>query len=83
VSPANQALFDSLQQGLGMVPNRYATLAHNDTAIGDDLSLQNRRSTLHAGKREVVNLMVGQVNRCQECLAAHTGRLSNCNGRPK
>ena len=27
VSPANQALFDQLKKGLGMVPNLYATLA--------------------------------------------------------
>ena len=78
VSPANQALFDALQKGLGMVPNLYAKLAHNDTALGDYLTLQNRRSTLRAREREVVNLVVSQVNGCQYCLAAHTaiGKLN-------
>lgn len=72
VSLANQALFDTLQNGLGMVPNLYATLAHNETALGDYLTLQNRKSTLRAREREVVNLVVSQVNGCQYSLAAHT-----------
>ncbi len=72
VSPANQAHFDSLQRGLGMVPNLYAVLAHNETALGDYLTLQNRKSTLRAREREVINLVVSQVNGCPYCLAAHT-----------
>jgi uncharacterized peroxidase-related enzyme len=72
VSPANQTVFDALQKGLGMVPNLYATLAHNETALGDYVTLQNRKSTLRAREREVVNLVVSQVNTCQYCLAAHT-----------
>ena len=72
VSPANQALFDSLKKGLGMVPNLYATLAHSETALGTYLSLQNAKSSLSAKAREVINLVVSQVNSCQYCLAAHT-----------
>ena len=79
VSPDNQALFDTLQKGLGMVPNLYATLAHNETALGDYLTLQNRKSTLRAREREVVNLVVSQVNTCQYCLAAHTA-IGKMNG---
>lgn len=72
VSAANQQHFDTLRKGLGMVPNLYAVLAHNETALGDYLTLQNRRSTLRAKEREVVNLVVSQVNNCRYCLAAHT-----------
>ncbi len=72
VSSANQQHFDALQNGLGMVPNLYAVLAHNETALGDYLVLQNRRSTLRAKEREVINLVVSQVNSCRYCLAAHT-----------
>lgn len=72
VSTANQALFDSLQKQLGMVPNLYATLAHSDTALGNYLSLQNAKSSINGKAREVVNLVVSQVNRCEYCLAAHT-----------
>ena len=78
VSEANQQLFDALKKGLGVVPNLYATLAHNPTALGDYLTLQNRTSTLTAREREVVNLVVSQVNDCRYCLSAHTviGRMN-------
>jgi AhpD family alkylhydroperoxidase len=72
VSPANQALFDQLKKGLGMVPNLYATLALSEHALGTYLALQNAKSSIHGKAREVVNLVVSQVNGCAYCLAAHT-----------
>jgi uncharacterized peroxidase-related enzyme len=72
VSPANQAIFAKLQAGLGMVPNLYATLAHSEHALGNYLTLQNGKSSLNAKEREVINLVVSQVNACSYCLAAHT-----------
>lgn len=72
VSPANQALFDTLKKGLGMVPNLYATLAHSENALGSYLALQNTKSSIAGKAREVVNLVVSQVNECEYCLAAHT-----------
>lgn len=72
VSPANQALFDQLTKGLGRVPNLYATLALSEHALGSYLAFQNARSSLSPQAREVINLVVSQVNRCQYCLAAHT-----------
>ena len=72
VSPANQALFDVLKKGLGMVPNLYATLALSEHALGNYLTFQNASSSVTGKAREVVNLVVSQVNGCQYCLAAHT-----------
>lgn len=72
VSPANQALFDNLKKGLGMVPNLYATMAHSENALGTYLTLQNSKSSITGKAREVVNLVVSQVNECEYCLAAHT-----------
>jgi AhpD family alkylhydroperoxidase len=72
VSPANQALFDKLKKGLGMVPNLYATLALSEHALGSYLALQDAKSSLTGKAREVVNLVVSEVNRCEYCLAAHT-----------
>lgn len=72
VTATNQAIFDNLKKNLGMVPNLYAFFAHNETALGDYLTLQNRKSTLRAKEREVINLAVSQVNECEYCLAAHT-----------
>jgi uncharacterized peroxidase-related enzyme len=79
VSPANQAIFDNLKSGLGFVPNLYAYYAKNETALGDYLALQNRKSTLKAKEREVVNLVTSQVNDCRYCQAAHTA-LGKMNG---
>jgi uncharacterized peroxidase-related enzyme len=72
VSPANQGIFDNLQKGLGFVPNLYAYFANNDTALGDYLTLQNRKSSLKAKEREVVNLVTSQINGCRYCQSAHT-----------
>ena len=72
VSENNQQLFDGLQKGLGFVPNLYAYFAKSETALADYLAFQNRKSTLRAKEREVINLVVSQVNGCRYCQSAHT-----------
>lgn len=72
VSPANQARFDALKGKLTFVPNLYATLAHSENALGSYLAFQSAPSSLSAKAREVVNLVVSEVNSCEYCLAAHT-----------
>ena len=79
VSPANQAIFDKLESNLGFVPNLYAYYAKNETALGDYLQLQNRKSTLRAKEREVINLVTSQINGCRYCQSAHTA-LGKMNG---
>jgi uncharacterized peroxidase-related enzyme len=78
VSENNRALFDNLEKGLGFVPNLYAYFGKNDTALGDYLALQNRKSTLKAKEREVINLVTSQLNGCRYCQSAHTvlGKLN-------
>ena len=72
VSAYNQAIFDNLQKGLGFVPNLYAYYAKSETALGDYLTLQNRKSSLKAKEREVINLITSQINGCEYCQSAHT-----------
>lgn len=72
VSASNQAIFDNLKKGFGVVPNLYATFALSETALATYLALQNAKSSLSGKAREVVNLVVSQVNECEYCLAAHT-----------
>lgn len=78
VSENNQAIFDNLKKNVGFVPNLYAFYAKNDTALGDYLNLQNRKSTLRAKEREIVNLVTSQINGCRYCQSAHTaiGKMS-------
>ena len=79
VSESNQQIFDQLKKAVGFVPNLYATYAYNDTALADYLALQNRKSTLKAKEREVINLVVSEVNDCRYCQSAHTA-LGKMNG---
>jgi len=79
VSPTNQAIFDKLQKGIGFVPNLYAYFAKNETALGDYLTFQNRKSTLTGKEREIVNLVTSQINGCRYCQSAHT-MLAKMNG---
>ena len=72
VAPVNQTIFDNLQKALGFVPNLYATIAYSDTALNTYLQLQNAPSSLSKKEREIINLVVSQVNDCQYCLSAHT-----------
>jgi uncharacterized peroxidase-related enzyme len=72
VSANNQAIFDHMKSAFGKVPNLYATFALNETALADYLALQNRKSTLSAKEREIINLVVSQVNDCKYCVPAHT-----------
>ncbi|MFZ6727434.1 carboxymuconolactone decarboxylase family protein [Undibacterium sp. MH2W] len=69
---ANKALMDNLKSALTFVPNLYATFTYSETALGTYLALQNAKSSLSSKAREVVNLVVSEVNACQYCLAAHT-----------
>ena len=78
VSPDNQAIFDRMRSAFGRVPNLYATFALNETALADYLALQNRKSTLSAKEREIVNLVVSQVNGCRYCVPAHTAVGKMC-----
>lgn len=72
VSPANQVIFDSLKKSIGIVPNLYAVYAHSENALGTYLSLSSGKTSLKPKEKEVVNLVVSQVNNCEYCLAAHT-----------
>ncbi len=72
ISESNQALFDNLEKAVGFVPNMYAFFAHSPTALGDYLTLQNRKSSLNNKEKEVINLIVSQLNGCDYCKAAHT-----------
>ena len=72
VSANNQVLFDNLQKAVGFVPNMYAFFAHSPTALSDYLTLQNRKNSLSNKEKEVINLVVSQLNGCNYCKAAHT-----------
>ncbi len=79
VSATNQAIFDNLNKAIGFTPNLYAYFAKSETALGDYLAFQNRKSTLRAKEREVINLVTSQINGCRYCQSAHTA-IGKMNG---
>lgn len=72
VSQANQVIFDTIKASFGKIPNLYASFAYSETALSDYLNLQNRKTSLSGQEKEVINLVVSQVNNCQYCIPAHT-----------
>lgn len=72
VSPASQASFDALHKALGMVPNLYAAMAWSDNALPKYLAFQGAKTSLSNKEKEVVNLVVSEVNGCRYCQSAHT-----------
>ncbi|TVQ09103.1 MAG: carboxymuconolactone decarboxylase family protein [Bacteroidetes bacterium] len=72
VTPENQAIFDKLNSQMGFVPNIYATYAFSKDALGRYMSFAGGKTSLNAKEKEVINLIVSQVNGCTYCLAAHT-----------
>lgn len=79
VSPANQGIFENLNGMVGFVPNLYAIFAHSENGLSNYLTLQNGKSSIRAKEREVINLVVSQVNNCSYCLSAHT-QFAKMNG---
>ncbi len=79
VAPQNQAIFDNLKSALSFVPNLYATIAYSTNTLGNYLQFQNGKTLLSKKEKEVVNLVVSQVNGCEHCLAAHTA-IGKMNG---
>ena len=72
VGAENKTIFDNLKSALGFVPNLYAVLAYSDTGLGRYLQFQNGKTSLSNKEKEVINLVVSQVNGCRYCQSAHT-----------
>ena len=79
VSESSQAQFDTLHKALGFVPNLYATIGYSDNGLAKYLAYQNAKTSLNNKEKEVVNLIVSEINGCQYCLAAHTA-IAGMNG---
>lgn len=79
VSEVNQEIFDQLNKTLGFVPNLYATMAHSDNGLKRYLGYQNAKTSFSNKEKELINLVVSQINNCKYCQSAHTA-ISKMNG---
>ncbi len=67
-------LLDGVQKKLGMTPNLMRTMANSPAVLEAYLGFSSSlgKSSLSPKLREQIALTVGEVNRCQYCLSAHT-----------
>ncbi len=69
-----KTLLDGVQKKLGMTPNLMRTMANSSAVLEAYLGFSNSlgKTSLPPKLREQIALTVGEVNRCQYCLAAHS-----------
>ena len=79
VSEENKAILEKIEEGVGFVPNIYATYALSNNALARYTTFANGKTSLNNKEKEVVNLVVSQINGCTYCQAAHTA-IGKMNG---
>ncbi|SHE99905.1 uncharacterized peroxidase-related enzyme [Mariniphaga anaerophila] len=69
-----KAVFNDLENSLGMVPNLYATMGYSSDVLAGYLNYSGVVGNSSFNKREIeaIKLAVSEVNNCQYCKAAHT-----------
>jgi uncharacterized peroxidase-related enzyme len=67
-------LLTGAKAAIGMVPNLFGVFANSPAVLEGYLGLNKSLSkgVLTARQRDQIALTVGQINRCQYCLSAHT-----------
>lgn len=69
-----KSLLEGVQKKLGMTPNLMRTMANSPAVLEAYLGFSNTlgHTSLSPKLREQIALTVGESNRCQYCLSAHT-----------
>jgi uncharacterized peroxidase-related enzyme len=76
VSEKNKRIFEELKGQFGKVPNIFAAFASSENGLESYFSYLTQKNSLTSVEREVVNLVVSQVNECPYCLSFHTAIAS-------
>jgi uncharacterized peroxidase-related enzyme len=76
VSEKNKRIFEELKGQFGKVPNIFAAFASSENGLESYFSYLSQKNSLTSVEREVVNLVVSQVNECPYCLSFHTAIAS-------
>jgi uncharacterized peroxidase-related enzyme len=68
------ATLDQVKAKIGVVPNLFGTFAQSPAVLNAYLGFSDAlaHGKLKAYQREAIALAVGQANKCQYCLSAHT-----------
>lgn len=75
----NLPVYDSIVKSVGFMPNLFATLGLSNNGLKRYISFQNENSSLTNKEKEVINLIVSEINECNYCRAAHTA-IGKMNG---
>lgn len=72
--PRTKELLEGVQKKLGMTPNVMKTMANSPAVLEAYLGFSGAlgKGTLPAKLREQIALTVGELNRCEYCLSAHS-----------
>jgi uncharacterized peroxidase-related enzyme len=76
VSEKNKRIFEELKGQFGKVPNIFAAFASSENGLEAYFSYLTQKNSLTDLEREVVNLIVSQVNECPYCLSFHSAIAS-------
>ena len=73
-SQETKELYDNIIQQLGKVPNIYQVYGYSAAALKANLELNDTLSkgSLSQKEKEIISLVVSQINGCEYRLAAHT-----------
>lgn len=72
ISDKHKKIFGELKVLYGKVPNIFAAFASSENGLENYFNYLTQKSSLSGREREVVNLVVSQVNECQYCLSFHS-----------
>jgi len=81
----SRPLLERVQQGLGFIPNLYATFAESPAVLEGYLALSASldKGALSAVERQLVEIAVSTENRCSYCVAAHSTIAGMLKARPE
>jgi len=72
VSESNKIIFEELKSMFGKVPNIFLAFTSSENGLENYFNYLSQKNSLTYREREVVNLIVSQVNQCQYCLSFHS-----------
>jgi len=72
-----QSTYDAIKAKFGMVPNIFKGMANSPVVLNAYLKLDEMIAggSFSPVEQDIVRLVVSQYNKCEYCIAAHTGSL--------
>lgn len=72
VSEKNKTIFEELKGMFGKIPNIFLAFASSENGLENYFNYLTQKNSLSYREREIVNLVVSQVNECPYCLSIHS-----------